>query len=653
MMRLSWFIVILLGLITLYQPQLAMADEDAVTDLVNTFEDKFEPVTIDELHAETMDLFGTTCEVIPWRMAHNVYECSTKLITAVVDIFMKNIVDRVQEVVSLILVVFVMLMGFRAIFGQVQQGIFTQKLVHLLIVIAVVSNYDLLVELKTYAVETSVTYGSVVGEAINAGVSLTDKEAVGGTVASSSQDEQSCNRNIFTQMDCVALELMGFTINGNFDRFDDALQLDPKNKDTMIHSVIPFIMGSASTMQSGPIILVLALLAIVTLITAMIHALFVYVAAFFGISFLIALTPIMAPLILFEKTKKSVTQWAEAILAYAFQPVLLTAALVMTINLLEVVRSLNGNVFDEVKQYMLTSKNPDSSPLYKYYFHSGSGMVYAKSAYMSLEIMQDCTKHQLVFPAKSSDISASVNTYTSFDKIRGEGAQAEQDLGVDIAVRDGRPIFAAGAGTIEKVVNNCSEGGEECNNNCGNEVVINHGSVNGLETRTRYCTIGTVVESLASGQEIKKGHKLGVAGMSGSSQFPHLHFETIVDDNGTPKSIDPAKLPCSSEGIFSSQYSSTISELGSPAGAFKTTGLKELGDVVTRFKYAALDIEDVVKDELIRFLIVQFVLLWMMATVIKKLDQVVLRMVGAGQYSQLPVLSRSKMVNRVDESVFN
>jgi len=89
---------------------------------------------------------------------------------------------------------------------------------------------------------------------------------------------------------------------------------------------------------------------------------------------------------------------------------------------------------------------------------------------------------------------------------------------------DGAPIVAAGAGTV------VSAGWR---NGYGNTVVIDHG--NGVATLYAHQRSGGI--TVAAGQRVTKGVRIGTVGSTGYSTGPHLHFEVRV--NGDP--IDPMK----------------------------------------------------------------------------------------------------------------
>ncbi len=66
---------------------------------------------------------------------------------------------------------------------------------------------------------------------------------------------------------------------------------------------------------------------------------------------------------------------------------------------------------------------------------------------------------------------------------------------------------------------------------CGNAVVIDHG--NGW--RTAYCHMAKGSLTVRSGRQVKAGEKIGQVGLSGLTEFPHLHFTVIKDG----KPVDP------------------------------------------------------------------------------------------------------------------
>ncbi|MHA6344722.1 M23 family metallopeptidase [Roseivivax sp. CAU 1761] len=97
------------------------------------------------------------------------------------------------------------------------------------------------------------------------------------------------------------------------------------------------------------------------------------------------------------------------------------------------------------------------------------------------------------------------------------------------AVRDGvddRPLAAGGEGALD-------------GKDCGNAVRIAH--EDGFETLYCHMRLGSV--AVLPGQEVKRGARLGLVGLSGRTNYPHLHFTVL---NGGAE-VDPF-APAAEEG---------------------------------------------------------------------------------------------------------
>ncbi len=105
----------------------------------------------------------------------------------------------------------------------------------------------------------------------------------------------------------------------------------------------------------------------------------------------------------------------------------------------------------------------------------------------------------------------------------GERRSYESHPGVDLAVPTGTPVYAAQSG---KVVTAGWYGGY------GNAVVIYHG--NGLTSVYGHNSSVTV----KTGQRVRKGQQISLAGSTGWSTGSHLHFE-VRNSSGTPISPGP------------------------------------------------------------------------------------------------------------------
>ena len=86
--------------------------------------------------------------------------------------------------------------------------------------------------------------------------------------------------------------------------------------------------------------------------------------------------------------------------------------------------------------------------------------------------------------------------------------------GVDIANKNGTPIYAADAGTVEYI---------GWGRGYGNQIVINHGG----GKKTRYAHLSKFYVS--KGDKVNKGQTIAAMGSTGWSTGSHLHFEVIIN----------------------------------------------------------------------------------------------------------------------------
>ncbi|MDR2778495.1 MAG: M23 family metallopeptidase [Rickettsiales bacterium] len=106
--------------------------------------------------------------------------------------------------------------------------------------------------------------------------------------------------------------------------------------------------------------------------------------------------------------------------------------------------------------------------------------------------------------------------------------------GIDFAVPVGTPFYAAGNGTVKKVVSNCRAGDRRCGNGYGNYLLIQHNNSYSSE----YAHLLRVARNIKVGQRVRQGEVIGFVGNTGLSTGPHLHYGIIYNN----ERINPTKV---------------------------------------------------------------------------------------------------------------
>lgn len=110
--------------------------------------------------------------------------------------------------------------------------------------------------------------------------------------------------------------------------------------------------------------------------------------------------------------------------------------------------------------------------------------------------------------------------------------EAAMNRGVNVIAPLGGTVTKVRDGEVDRFATNEElEKTKAMRKECGNAVMIDHGE----NLQTIYCHLKQNSILVEQGQEVKTGDKIGQVGLSGFTQFPHLHFGIIKDK----KIIDP------------------------------------------------------------------------------------------------------------------
>ncbi|MEM9009891.1 MAG: M23 family metallopeptidase [Pseudomonadota bacterium] len=147
---------------------------------------------------------------------------------------------------------------------------------------------------------------------------------------------------------------------------------------------------------------------------------------------------------------------------------------------------------------------------------------------------RDCHIQQYVDRAAGPEAADFTCGPLSYDGHKGTDIRLIDDA----AIAGDVPVLAAGEGVVRAVRDgmadirqNVDDAPDVAGRECGNGVVLDHGG----GWVSQYCHLkeGSVV--VAEGEQVAAGSTLGAIGLSGMSEFPHLHFEVRQDE----RVVDP------------------------------------------------------------------------------------------------------------------
>ncbi len=104
---------------------------------------------------------------------------------------------------------------------------------------------------------------------------------------------------------------------------------------------------------------------------------------------------------------------------------------------------------------------------------------------------------------------------------------------------------------------------------CGNGLVVDHGG----GWTTQYCHMARGSLVVRQGERVAAGQRLGLVGLSGKTEYPHLHFtvrrgETVVD----PFALDAAPGTCGSGGQATAWTATVAAAMPYASGAVLNAG---------------------------------------------------------------------------------
>lgn len=136
-------------------------------------------------------------------------------------------------------------------------------------------------------------------------------------------------------MDCVLDSVVGIRLNttsadasGTPTKGQAELTRNRKLDDEqvgMARGMINFFFSSMQTSVLGILVAIIGFVFLYTLVWMIMKALFVYVAGYIGLAFMMVFAPIFIPLVLFKATKDYFNKWVKLTIAFVLQPVIILA----------------------------------------------------------------------------------------------------------------------------------------------------------------------------------------------------------------------------------------------------------------------------------------------------------------------------------------
>lgn len=143
----------------------------------------------------------------------------------------------------------------------------------------------------------------------------------------------------------------------------------------------------------------------------------------------------------------------------------------------------------------------------------------------------------------------------------------DQRVGVDVLAAAPGRVTGARDGMVDHR-QGTPDAPQVADRECGNGVVIDHGD--GWETQ--YCHLARGTVAVAAGQQVDVGDRLGRIGLSGQTEFPHLHLSLRKDGEVVDPFDADNRLTCDPEGVTESLWAEPLDV---PQGGILATGFSD------------------------------------------------------------------------------
>ncbi len=277
-----------------------------------------------------------SCDVGRGAPLQSIYHCITGVIGLTTDYFILTVSSTFGEIASIACIIYIILLGYKIVFGAARLK--QDTVIHLgkiVLVIAVSTDMRLILEFK----ELFTSFPWIVNDLlVNMGASNNSGNFADITGFA------NCQYRVF-----CAIEGIMFDIFGIFTTTDAATGVLTQESFLGIGALVG---GLFFTGSYGATITVVVIGFFLTLLLGLGQIMLHFLVCFIAISFLTIITPLMLILWLFKPTEKIFQSWFKFILSYAFQPVVISAFLLMTLTIAQDMSSQFGTIYNIARASM-------------------------------------------------------------------------------------------------------------------------------------------------------------------------------------------------------------------------------------------------------------------------------------------------------------
>lgn len=242
----------------------------------------------------------------------------------------------VEKLIGAFLTLVVVVYGILAAYGMLEKpGRDVMLLmVKLSIVTGLVVNSDMLYERSLALMDSAsaavVRFTPSTGPAVD-GVDANRVECL-DNMQQAAEDSETSYSSAWVGVDCIIDSVIGIKVparanNGAILKGREDLSVNNKlgEQPGMARGLISFFFSSVQSSIVGVLLAVIGFVFMYSMIWMVLKALFVYIAGYLGIAFMMIFAPLFIPLVLFRVTSEYFKKWVKLTIAFALQPVIILA----------------------------------------------------------------------------------------------------------------------------------------------------------------------------------------------------------------------------------------------------------------------------------------------------------------------------------------